>query len=86
MTFTVTPVNDPPRFNKVPVQQIKEKEHFQPIDFSKFIVDPDNKPSEMRWTLDDGAPAQKDKRGRMGKAKRPTVKHPLPMTFPMPVS
>ena len=77
VTFTVTPVNDPPHFNKVPVQQIKEKEQFQPIDFSKFIVDPDNKPSEMRWTLDDGEPAKKDKRGRMGKAKRPTVKHPL---------
>ncbi len=77
VTFTVTPVNDPPHFNKVPVQQIKEKEEFQPIDFSKFIVDPDNKPSEMRWTIDDGEPATKDKRGRMGKAKRPTVKHPL---------
>ena len=76
-TFTATPVNDPPRFNKIPVQQIKEKESFKPIDFAKLIVDPDNKASEMKWTLDDGEPGKKDKRGRMGKAKRPTVKHPL---------
>ena len=77
VTFTVTPVNDPPHFNKVPTQQIKEKEQFAPIDFAKFIVDPDNKASEMKWTLDDSEPAKKDKRGRMGKAKRSTVKHQL---------
>ena len=76
-TFTATPVNDPPHFNKLPPQTIKEKEEFKPIDLAKLVVDPDNKASEMRWTLDDGEPAQKDKRGRMGKAKRPTVKHPL---------
>lgn len=76
-TFKVTPVNDPPKFNKLPVQQIKEKESFKPIDFAKLVVDPDNQASEMRWTLDDGEPAKKDKRGRMGKPKRPTVKHPL---------
>ena len=76
-TFKVIPVNDPPHFNKLPVQQIKEKNEFTPIDLSKLVVDPDNDASELRWTLDDGEPATKDKRGRMGKAKRPTVKHPL---------
>ena len=76
-TFKVIPVNDPPHFNKLPVQQIKEKNEFTPIDLSKLVVDPDNNASELRWTLDDGEPATKDKRGRMGKAKRPTVKHPL---------
>ncbi|MDY3921684.1 MAG: tandem-95 repeat protein [Hallerella porci] len=76
-TFTATPVNDPPHFDKIPAQTINEKQDFKPIDLTKFVKDPDNKASEMRWTLDDGEPAQKDKRGRMGKAKRPTVKHPL---------
>ncbi|MCR5028726.1 MAG: tandem-95 repeat protein [Fibrobacter sp.] len=76
-TFKVTPVNDPPHFNKLPVQQIKEKNQFSPIDLSKLVVDPDNDASDLSWSIDDGEPAKKDKRGRMGKAKRPTVKHPL---------
>ena len=76
-TFKVIPVNDPPHFNKLPVQQIKEKNQFSPIDLTKLVVDPDNDASELRWSIDDGEPAQKNKRGRMGKAKHPTVKHPL---------
>ncbi|MCK9182112.1 MAG: tandem-95 repeat protein [Fibrobacteraceae bacterium] len=76
-TFTVTPVNDPPEFSKLPVQTINEKQSFDPIDISKFVSDPDNSPSEMKWSLDDATPSYKDAKGRLIKGKASSTRHPL---------
>ncbi len=55
-TFEVNPVNDPPMLKSVPPQVIDEKESFPPIDFSKYVSDPDNKLEELTWTLDNASP------------------------------
>jgi hypothetical protein len=50
--FNVTSVNDPPVIVKqVGDQKIKEKERFNPIDLSKIVNDPDNKPNELKWSV-----------------------------------
>ncbi len=76
-TFEVTPVNDPPKLQSVSLQTIDEKKSFAPIDFSKLVRDPDNKIEELSWTIDNGLPPGKDKRGRATRAIAPTVKHQL---------
>ncbi len=86
-TFEVTPVNDPPVLKPVQPFVIDEKKSFAPVDFSKFVSDPDNKLEELTWTLDDAEPAskaapakgkgKKGKAAKGGKAKASTVKHDL---------
>ena len=84
-TFEVTPVNDPPTLKPVQPFVIEEKRQFQPFDFSKVVNDPDNKLSELRWTLDNDkpdakeAPAKKGKKGKKGKSEPEAapVKHEL---------
>ena len=52
MLFEVSRVNDPPVLTKkIPDQKIKEKELFKQIKLDEFVKDPDNKPSELKWTV-----------------------------------
>ena len=51
ITYEVVPVNDPPVVKHIAGQRIKEKERFEIVDLSKAAEDPDNKPSELRWTV-----------------------------------
>ncbi len=52
MTFEVTRVNDAPVLTKkIPDQKIKEKETFKQIKLDEFVKDPDNKPSELIWSV-----------------------------------
>ena len=68
-----------------PVQPfvIEEKRQFQPFDFSKVVNDPDNKLSELKWTLDNdvpgakAAPAKKGKKGKSAEPESAPVKHEL---------
>ena len=82
-TFEVTPVNDPPTLKPVQPFVIEEKKQFQPFDFSKVVNDPDNKLSELKWTLDNdvpgakAAPAKKGKKGKSAEPESAPVKHEL---------
>ncbi|MCQ2092138.1 MAG: tandem-95 repeat protein [Fibrobacter sp.] len=85
-TFEVTPVNDPPTLKPVQPFVIEEKKTFAPVDFSKFVNDPDNKLEELVWTLDNETPASKaSKNAPAAKGKKkgkpapaaPAVKHEL---------
>src|SRR5690554_3445016 len=51
MEFVVTEVNDPPVISKIPDQKIKEKEKFSPIRLDNFVKDPDDKNSDLIWTV-----------------------------------
>ena len=52
MLFEVSRVNDPPVLTKkIPDQKVKEKELFKQIKLDEFVKDPDNKPSELKWTV-----------------------------------
>ena len=52
MLFEVTRVNDPPVLTKkIPDQKIKEKELFKQIKLDEYVKDPDNKPSELKWSI-----------------------------------
>ena len=52
MLFEVTRVNDPPVLTKkIPDQKIKEKELFKQIKLDEYVKDPDNKPSELKWSV-----------------------------------
>ena len=52
MLFEVSRVNDPPVIaKKIPDQKIKEKELFKQIKLDEYVKDPDNKPSELKWTV-----------------------------------
>lgn len=77
VVFEVTPINDPPKLKNIQPFTIEEKKTFPQIDFGKLVSDPDNKLDDLYWTLDDGLPAGKDKKGRATKPKSPTVKHQL---------
>ena len=48
VNFVVESVNDPPSFKPILVQSIKEKEHFEPVDLTKFISDPDHPLSSLK--------------------------------------
>ena len=75
-TFEVIPVNDPPTLKPVQPFVIEEKKTFAPVDFSKFVSDPDNKLEELKWTIDDATPASGSGK-KATKAKGPTVKHEI---------
>ncbi len=50
-TFTVTAVNDPPRFiAEVPGQTIVKGQSFQPVDLSQYVTDVDNSTDELSIT------------------------------------
>ena len=52
MHFEVTRVNDAPVIaKKIPDQKIKEKQLFKQIKLDEYVKDPDNKPSELKWTV-----------------------------------
>ena len=52
MLFEVTRVNDAPVLTKkIPDQKIKEKELFKQIKLDEYVKDPDNKPSELKWSV-----------------------------------
>ncbi len=81
-TFKVNPVNDAPKFaNSIKPFEINEKQQFPAIKMSDFVKDPDNKISELVFTIDDGLPPGKDKKGKPTKAKGPTTKHALSYDF-----
>jgi len=75
-SFEVVPVNDPPTLKPVQPFVIEEKKTFAPVDFSKFVSDPDNKLEELKWTLDDATPASGSGK-KATKAKGSTVKHEI---------
>lgn len=75
-TFEVVPVNDPPTLKPVQPFIIEEKKTFAPVDFSKFVSDPDNKLESLLWTLDDATPVIKGYK-KFAKAKKSTVKHEI---------
>jgi len=77
VVFTVKSVNDAPIIAKIPDVTTKEAEAIKPIDISKFASDVDNKLSDLSYTIDDGAPAQLDAKGKLGKTKLSTVKHQM---------
>ena len=82
-SFEVIAVNDPPTLKPVQPFVIEEKRQFQPFDFSKVVNDPDNKLSELKWTLDNDVPGGKApaaKKGKKGKGAEPEAaptKHEL---------
>ena len=82
-SFEVIAVNDPPTLKPVQPFVIEEKRQFQPFDFSKVVNDPDNKLSELKWTLDNdvpgakAAPAKKGKKGKHAEPEAAPVKHEL---------
>ncbi len=48
VNFAVESVNDAPVIRPILAQTIKEKEHFEPIDLTKFISDPDHPTSSLK--------------------------------------
>ncbi|KPL14963.1 MAG: hypothetical protein AMS26_09000, partial [Bacteroides sp. SM23_62] len=50
VTFTVTPVNDPPVVDVIPNQTINEGESFTPIILDDYVSDIDNADSTITWT------------------------------------
>ena len=49
--FVVHPVNDPPQISEIPGEKILEGKAFKTISLDKYVKDPDNKPSEMKWSV-----------------------------------
>ena len=50
VTFTVSPVNDPPVVSNIADQTIAEDETFTAIQLDNFVKDIDNADSEISWT------------------------------------
>ena len=50
VTFTVTPVNDPPVVSDIPDQTIPEDSSFTSITLDNYVSDPDNADTEISWT------------------------------------
>ncbi len=84
-TFEVVPVNDPPKFKPIPAQVIDEKKTFPSIDLTKFVTDPDNSVSELKWSIDGENPFasaasakskhnKKNKKGRKHEDEAPAEK------------
>ncbi len=48
--FIVNPVNDPPRASKIPDQIKYVGEDFTPIALDNYVVDPDHRKEELRWS------------------------------------
>ena len=51
VNFVVESVNDAPVIRPILAQTIKEKEHFEPIDLTKFISDPDHPTSSLKFEV-----------------------------------
>ena len=51
VNFKVESVNDAPEIKQIPIQSIKEKEHFKPLDLAQFISDPDHPLSALKIKL-----------------------------------
>ena len=49
--FLVESVNDAPAIKQIPVQTIAEKEHFKPIDLTKFVSDPDHNVGALKFEI-----------------------------------
>jgi len=49
-TFSVTPVNDPPKVGDIPDESIAEGGSFTPINLDDYVNDADNTPEEMTWS------------------------------------
>ncbi|MFO7657992.1 MAG: Ig-like domain-containing protein [Bacteroidales bacterium] len=49
VTFTVTPVNDPPVVADIPNQTVPEGTAFAAIHLNNFVTDPDNSVAEITW-------------------------------------
>ena len=84
--FEVIPVNDPPTFKSVPPQVIDEKKTFPAIDLTKYVNDPDNSLSELKWSIDgenpfaSSAPAKSKKKDKKKdkKKKKHVEEEPAP--------
>ena len=51
VNFVVESVNDAPVIRPILAQKIKEKEHFEPIDLTKFVSDPDHPTSSLKFEV-----------------------------------
>lgn len=51
VNFVVESVNDAPVIRPILAQTIKEKEHFEPIDLTKFISDPDHPTNSLKFEV-----------------------------------
>lgn len=51
VNFVVESVNDAPVIRPILAQKIKEKEHFEPIDLTKFVSDPDHPASSLKFEI-----------------------------------
>jgi len=51
VSFAVESVNDAPVIRPILAQTIKEKEHFEPIDLTKFVSDPDHPTSSLKFEI-----------------------------------
>ena len=51
VNFVVESVNDAPVIRPILAQTIKEKEHFEPIDLTKFVSDPDHPASSLKFEI-----------------------------------
>ena len=51
VNFVVESVNDAPVIRPILAQTIKEKEHFEPIDLTKFVSDPDHPTSSLKFEV-----------------------------------
>ncbi len=51
VTFTVTPVNDPPTVSDIPSQLIAAGGSFLPIPLDDWVVDVDNPDAQLLWTF-----------------------------------
>ena len=51
VNFVVESVNDAPVIRPILAQKIKEKEHFEPIDLTKFVSDPDHPASSLKFEV-----------------------------------
>ncbi len=51
VNFVVESVNDPPVFDQILIQSIREKEHFEPLDLTRFVSDPDHPTSALKFEI-----------------------------------
>ena len=51
VNFAVESVNDAPVIRPILAQTIKEKEHFEPIDLTKLVSDPDHPTSSLKFEI-----------------------------------
>jgi hypothetical protein len=55
VTFTVTPVNDPPVIDKIPDQSINEGENFVQINLDDYVDDVDDADGLITWAVSDAS-------------------------------